>query len=188
MKWVLYICQAVQQQQQQQDGDLQVQQLAQPAVSPGQNQDRVAGKTRPVVSPYQNTDGVSGNTSSGLGSSLHSSPLRRSSPRYPVPRYQDYLLSSTSMKLLSQTVATDAFPSWSLFRNSSPNHAGGNLTAQTHKMDLSRGTGFRTGEGKEGGGASGGICNLLFAILSDLSCGDRRAPGCEKKVHSLNIF
>ena len=162
------------------DGDLQVQQQAQPAVSPGQNQEGMVGKTRPVVSPQQNSDGVSGNTCSGLGSCLHSSPL--------VPRYQDYLLSSTSMKLLSQTVATDAFPSWSLFRNSSPNHAGGNLTAQAHKIDLSRGTGFRTGEGKEGGNASGGICNLLFAILSDLSCGDRRAPGCEKKVHSLNIF
>ena len=185
MKCVLYICQAVQQQQ---DGDLQVQQQAQPAVSPGQNQDGVAGKTRPVVSPYQNTDGVSGNTSNGLGSSLHSSPLRRSSPRYPVPRYHDYLLSSTSMKHLSQTVDIDAFPSWSLFRNSSPTHAEGNLTAQAHKMDRSRGPGSRTGEGKEGGGASGGICNLLFAILSDLSCGDRRAPGCEKKVHSLNIF
>ena len=65
---------------------------------------------------------------------------------------------------------------------------GKNLTAQAHKVDLSRGPGSRTGEGKEGRGASGGICNLLFAILSDLSCGDRRAPGCEKKVHSLNIF
>jgi len=150
--------QAVQQQQQQQDGDLQVQQQQQqPAVSPSQNQDGLAGvKSRPVVSPYQNTDGVSGNTSSGLGSSLHSSPLRRSSPRYPVPR------------------------------NSSPTHAGGNLTAQAHKMDLSGGTGSSgTGEGKEGGaGASGGICNLS-AILSDLSCGDRRAPGCEKKVAQI---
>ena len=49
-------------------------------------------------------------------------------------------------------------------------------------MDLSGGGGSGTGEGKEGGGAgSGGICNLS-AILSDLSCGDRRAPGCEKKV------
>ena len=92
------------------------------------------------------------------------------------------------MKHLSQTVNIDAFPSWSLFRNSSPTHAGGNLTAQAHKMDLSIGTGSRTGEGKEGRGASGGLCKLLFAILSDLSCGDRRAPGCEKKVHSLNIF
>jgi len=144
------------QQQQQQDGDLHVQlQQAQPAVSPSQNQDGVQGKTRPAVSPYQNTDGVSGNTSSGLGSSLHSSPLRRSSPRYPVPR------------------------------NSSPTHAGGNLTAQAHKMDLSGGTGPGTGEGKEGGVAgSGGICNLS-AILSDLSCGDRRAPGCEKKVAQI---
>ena len=99
------------------DGDLQVQQQAQPAVSPGQNQDGVVGKTRPVVSPQQNSDGVSGNTCSGLGSCLHSSPL--------VPRYQDYLLSSTNMKHLSQTVNIDAFPSWSLFRNSSPTHAGG---------------------------------------------------------------
>ena len=72
--------------QQAQEGELQVGQSSQPAVSPSQNQDREAVKTRPAVSPYQNTDGVSGNTSSGLGSSLHSSPLRRSSPRYPVPR------------------------------------------------------------------------------------------------------
>merc|ERR550519_3291287 len=146
---------AQQQHQQQQDGDLHVQlQQAQPAVSPNQNQDGVQGKTRPAVSPYQNTDGVSGNTSSGLGSSLHSSPLRRSSPRYPVPR------------------------------NSSPTHAGGNLTAQAHKMDLSGGAGSGAGEGKEGSGATGGICNLS-AILSDLSCGDRRAPGCEKKVAQI---
>merc|ERR1719300_1643934 len=142
--------------QQAQEGELQVGQPSQPAVSPSQNQDREAVKTRPAVSPYQNTDGVSGNTSSGLGSSLHSSPLRRSSPRYPVPR------------------------------NSSPTHAGGNLTAQAHKMDMSGGAGSGAGEGKEGGGGagSGGICNLS-AILSDLSCGDRRAPGCEKKVAQI---
>ena len=76
----------------------------------------------------------------------------------------------------------------SVHRNSSPTHAGGNLTAQAHKMDLSGGTGPGTGEGKEGGVAgSGGICNLS-AILSDLSCGDRRAPGCEKKVHKLDVI
>ena len=131
------------------------------------------GKSRPVVSPYQNTDGVSGNTSSGLGSSLHSSPLRRSSPRYPVPRYWSFCI---------QICSAFHFPkSLSPLRNSSPTHAGGNLTAQAHKMDLSGGAGSGAGEGKEGSGATGGICNLS-AILSDLSCGDRRAPGCEKKV------
>ena len=74
----------------------------------------------------------------------------------------------------------------SVLRNSSPTHAGGNLTAQAHKMDMSGGAGSGAGEGKEGGGGagSGGICNLS-AILSDLSCGDRRAPGCEKKVCRL---
>ena len=80
----------------------------------------------------------------------------------------------------------------SVLRNSSPTHAGGNLTAQAHKMDLSGGggPGSGTGElGKEDGGerSSGGICNLS-AILSDLSCGDRRAPGCEKKVGRLDGY
>jgi len=140
--------------QQAQEGELQVGQSSQPAVSPSQNQDREAVKTRPAVSPYQNTDGVSGNTSSGLGSSLHSSPLRRSSPRYPVPR------------------------------NSSPTHAGGNLTAQAHKMDLSGGGGSSGSGDASKENSSGGICNLS-AILSDLSCGDRRAPGCEKKVAQI---
>ena len=59
-------------------------------------------------------------------------------------------------------------------------------------MDLSGGggPGSGTGElGKEDGGerSSGGICNLS-AILSDLSCGDRRAPGCEKKVGRLDCI
>merc|ERR1719350_1717401 len=97
-------------QQQAQEGELQVGQPSQPAVS-----------------PYQNTDGVSGNTSSGLGSSLHSSPLRRSSPRYPVPR------------------------------NSSPTHAGGNLTAQAHKMDLSGGGGSSGSGDASKENSSGGI-------------------------------
>ena len=92
-----------------------------------------------------------------------------------VERYEPVFLSRMSPRFV--------FFAWSVLRNSSPTHAGGNLTAQAHKMDLSGGTGSGTGEGKEGGGASGGICNLS-AILSDLSCGDRRAPGCEKKVHS----
>ena len=150
-------------------------------MSPSQNQDGVQGKTRPAVSPYQNTDGVSGNTSSGLGSSLHSSPLRRSSPRYPVPRF-------FKTNLIKCKTCKSLFLMISVHRNSSPTHAGGNLTAQAHKMDLSGGTGPGTGEGKEGGVAgSGGICNLS-AILSDLSYGDRRAPGCEKKVHKLDVI
>ena len=48
-------------------------------------------------------------------------------------------------------------------------------------MDLSGGGGSSGSGDASKENSSGGICNLS-AILSDLSCGDRRAPGCEKKV------
>jgi protein bicaudal C len=62
-------------------------------------------------------------------------------------------------------------------RNSSPVNAGGNLTAHAHKIDLTTGS-----SGIGDGGKSNSSIPDLSAILSELSVGDRRAPGCEKKV------
>merc|ERR1712142_1434572 len=97
----------------------------------------------------------SGHGSSGMGSSLHSSPLRLRSPR-----------------------RQGRSP-----RNSSPvNPSGGNLTANLHKLDIT------TGSSGIGGVSAGSDKNNtamsqdLSVLLSEMNVGDRRAPGCEKKV------
>jgi len=94
--------------------------------------------------PSPNSSGHVGFSSSGMGSSLHSSPV--DSPR-----------------------------------NSSPVNAAGNLNL--HKMDITNNSTI------PGNGSSGiatdknsTIGSDISAILSELSVGDRRAPGCEKKV------
>merc|ERR1719153_2025158 len=99
--------------------------------------------------------GLSGHGSSGMGSSLHSSPLRLRSPR-------------------RQGKSS---------RNSSPvNPSGGNLTANPHKLDIT------TGSSGIGGVTAGSDKNNtamsqdLSVLLSEMNVGDRRAPGCEKKV------
>jgi len=99
--------------------------------------------------------GLSGHGSSGMGSSLHSSPLRLRSPR-----------------------RQGRSP-----RNSSPvNPSGGNLTANLHKLDIT------TGSSGIGGVSAGSDKNNtamsqdLSVLLSEMNVGDRRAPGCEKKV------
>merc|ERR1719312_2309991 len=99
--------------------------------------------------------GLSGHGSSGMGSSLHSSPLRLRSPR-----------------------RQGRSP-----RNSSPvNPSGGNLTANLHKLDIT------TGSSGIGGVTAGSDKNNtamsqdLSVLLSEMNVGDRRAPGCEKKV------
>lgn len=84
------------------------------------------------------------NGSSGLGSSLHSSPLRLRSPR-----------------------------------NSSPVHAGGNLTNNLHKLDLTSGS---SGIGGVTQNSDKEMSQDLSLILSGMTVEDRRAPGCEKKV------
>jgi len=58
-------------------------------------------------------------------------------------------------------------------RNSSPVNAGGNLTNNLHKMDL---TGCSSGIEVNGSDISAIMAEI------DLSATDRRAPGCEKKV------
>merc|ERR1719489_534815 len=99
--------------------------------------------------------GLSGHGSSGMGSSLHSSPLRLRSPR-----------------------RQGRSP-----RNSSPvNPSVGNLTANLHKLDIT------TGSSGIGGVSAGSDKNNtamsqdLSVLLSEMNVGDRRAPGCEKKV------
>ena len=68
-------------------------------------------------------------------------------------------------------------------RNSSPvNPSGGNLTANLHKLDIT------TGSSGIGGVTAGSEKNNtamsqdLSVLLSEMNVGDRRAPGCEKKV------
>jgi len=102
--------------------------------------------------------GLSGHGSSGMGSSLHSSPLRLRSPR-----------------------RQGRSP-----RNSSPvNPSGGNLTANLHKLDIT------TGSSGIGGVTAGSDKNNtamsqdLSVLLSEMNVGDRRAPGCEKKVAQI---
>merc|ERR1719397_787880 len=63
-------------------------------------------------------------------------------------------------------------------RNSSPVNAGGNLTNNLHKLDLttgSSGIGVTQGSDKE-------MSQDISVILSGMTVEDRRAPGCEKKV------
>jgi len=84
------------------------------------------------------------NGSSGMGSSLHSSPLRLRSPR-----------------------------------NSSPVNAGGNLTNNLHKLDLTSGS---SGIGGVTQSSDKEMSQDISVILSGMTVEDRRAPGCEKKV------
>jgi len=124
-----------------------------------QQEHQNTGAAQPVSpSPSQSGGppaGLSGHGSSGMGSSLHSSPLRLRSPR-----------------------RQGRSP-----RNSSPvNPSGGNLTANLHKLDIT------TGSSGIGGVSAGSDKNNtamsqdLSVLLSEMNVGDRRAPGCEKKV------
>ena len=68
-------------------------------------------------------------------------------------------------------------------RNSSPvNPSGGNLTANLHKLDITTGSsgigGLTAGSDKNNTAMS----QDLSVLLSEMNVGDRRAPGCEKKV------
>merc|ERR1719427_388978 len=107
--------------------------------------------TGPAVSPGagQHTSDGSGHGSSGMGSSLHSSPHRPAkSPR-----------------------------------NSSPVTAGGNLTANLHKLDI---TGGSSGIGVD---REKNLSQDISVLLSGMTVEDRRAPGCEKKfVQTANDY
>lgn len=102
------------------------------------------------ISPSPNQ--VSGHGSSGMGSSLHSSPLRLRSPHKQPGRSP---------------------------RNSSPVNSGGNLTNNLHKLDLTTGS---SGIGGVSHSTEKEMSQDISVILSGMSVGDRRAPGCEKKV------
>jgi len=102
-----------------------------------------------------NNHAVSAHGSSGMGSSLHSSPLRLRSPhrqgRSP--------------------------------RNSSPVNPSGNLTANLHKMDMTTGSSGIGGVSSVTDKNNSSMSQDLSVLLSEMSVGvDRRAPGCEKKV------
>lgn len=58
-------------------------------------------------------------------------------------------------------------------RNSSPVNAQGNLTHNLHKMELTSSSGIE---------ANHSDLSAIMADFPELSCTDRRAPGCEKKV------
>merc|ERR1719427_1242463 len=132
-------------QQQQQQQQLQIEQQAAAgagygsAVSPG------------GAGPGQHHT-TSGHGSSGMGSSLHCSPL-------PSPH-----------------------PTKSP-RNSSPVTAGGNLTANLHKLDLTDGS---SGIGVD---REKNLSQDISVLLSGMTAEDRRAPGCEKKfVQTANDY
>jgi len=93
----------------------------------------------------------SGHGSSGMGSSLHSSPLRLRSPH-----------------------KSGRSP-----RNSSPVNPSGNLTANMHKLDLTSGS---SGIGGVSRCTDKEMSQDISVLLSGMNVGDRRAPGCEKKV------
>jgi len=108
-------------------------------------------------SPSQGHGGTqhSGHGSSGMGSSLHSSPLRLRSPgRGKQPARSP--------------------------RNSSPVAPGGNLTANLHKLDLTTGSSGIVSHDTQLGDKE--MSQDISVLLSGMSVGDRRAPGCEKKV------
>jgi len=108
-----------------------------------------------AVSPGagQHTSHGSGHGSSGMGSSLHSSPLR--TPHRPAKSP----------------------------RNSSPVTAGGNLTANLHKLDI---TGGSSGIGVD---RDKNLSQDMSVLLSGMTVEDRRAPGCEKKfVQTANDY
>ncbi|XP_023324192.1 protein bicaudal C homolog 1-A, partial [Eurytemora carolleeae] len=65
-------------------------------------------------------------------------------------------------------------------RNSSPVNPGGNLTNNLHKMEL-------TSSSSSGIVTDHNVSDLsaIMADFPDLSCTDRRAPGCEKKVAEI---
>merc|ERR550519_579982 len=99
--------------------------------------------------------GLSGHGSSGMGSSLHSSPLRLRSPR-----------------------RQGRSP-----RNSSPvNPSGDNLTANLHKLDITTGSSGIGGVSAVSEKNNTAMSQDLSMLLSEMNVGDRRAPGCEKKV------
>lgn len=58
-------------------------------------------------------------------------------------------------------------------RNSSPVNAAGNLTHNLHKMELTSSSGIE---------ANHSDLSAIMADFAELSCTDRRAPGCEKKA------
>lgn len=63
-------------------------------------------------------------------------------------------------------------------RNSSPVNANGNLTNNLHKMELTGSSGIETNNHSSD-------LSAIMADFPELSCTDRRAPGCEKKVAEI---
>jgi len=124
----------------------------------------------------QHNLGISTGVNSGMPATKHSSVQSMSPPKSFSGGISSHGSSGmgtslTSPQLLSNRQGRSP-------RNSSPNNPGGNLTANLHKMDL-------TSSSSGIGGTSASDKNMtqdFSAILNEMSVGDRRAPGCEKKV------